>query len=97
MTDHWLVIAGLAGGTLAIRVGGFLLGTTLPTTGPWARSLGALPGCLIAALLAVLLVQAGPVEWGAAAICLVVAMVTRSLPLTMLVGIAAVWLARGLT
>ncbi|GHG80542.1 AzlD domain-containing protein [Pseudodonghicola xiamenensis] len=96
MADPLLVTAGLALGTFAIRLGGYLLGGALPATGPWARGLNALPGCLIAALLAVLLVQAGPAEWGAAALCAVVAVLTRSLPLTMLVGIGAVWLARTL-
>ncbi|WP_026381100.1 AzlD family protein [Afifella pfennigii] len=96
MTDHWLLIAGLAAGTFAIRFGGFLLGSTVPASGPWARALKALPGCLICALLAVILVQGGPAEWFAAAISLGVALATRSLPLTMLAGIASVWLARGL-
>lgn len=96
MADPLSVTLGLAVGTFAIRLGGYLLGSALPASGPWARGLNALPGCLIAALLAVLLVQAGPAEWTAAALCALVAMLTRSLPLTMLVGIAAVCLARAL-
>jgi len=96
MADPLLVTLGLSVGTFAIRLGGYLLGSALPATGPWARGLNALPGCLIAALLAVLLVQAGPAEWAAAALAAVIAMLTRSLPLTMLVGIGAVWLARTL-
>lgn len=96
MIEQGLVIAGLAAGTFAIRLAGYLLGSALPEAGFWARGLNALPGCLISALLAVLLIQGGPAEWAAAALCLVVAAGTRSLPLTMLAGIGAVWLARGL-
>lgn len=96
MDEHWLVIAGLAAGTFAIRLGGYLVGSALPSTGPWAKALSALPGCLIAALLAVILVQAGLAEWVAAAVALAAALWTRSLPVTMLAGILCVWLLRGL-
>ncbi|PLX36596.1 MAG: AzlD domain-containing protein [Hyphomicrobiales bacterium] len=96
MDDHTLLIAGLAAGTYAIRLGGYLLGSALPSEGPTASALSALPGSLIAALLTVIVVQAGPAEWGAAAISLAVALWTRSLPITMLVGVAAVWLLRTL-
>ena len=96
MGEHLPVIAGLALGTFAIRFGGYLLGSAIPSRGPWAHALGALPGCLIAALLAVILVQVGPAEWGAATLALAVALGSRSLPLTMLAGVGAVWLLRNL-
>ncbi|WP_159966307.1 AzlD family protein [Profundibacterium mesophilum] len=96
MNEHLVVISGLAVGTFAIRLGGYLLGARIPSSGPWARALRALPGCLIAALLSIILVQAGPPEWSAAALSLVVALGSRSLPLTMLTGVAAVWLLRSI-
>lgn len=96
MDEHFVVITGLALGTFAIRFGGYLLGAGIPASGPWAQALQALPGCLIAALLAVILVQAGPAEWTAATVALAAALLSRSLPLTMLAGVAAVWLLRGL-
>jgi len=96
MDEHLIVIAGLALGTFAIRFGGYVLGARIPSNGPWTRALQALPGCLIAALLAVILVQAGPAEWVAAAAALAVALLSRSLPLTMLAGVGAVWLLRSL-
>lgn len=96
MNEHLVVIAGLAFGTFAIRFGGYLLGAGIPKNGPWAQALQALPGCLIAALLAVILVEAGPAEWAAATVALVVALLSRSLPLTMLAGVGAVWLLRGI-
>lgn len=95
MAESWTLIAGLALGTFAIRLGGFLLGARLPATGGWARAFAALPGCLIAALLAVLLLQGEPADWIAAGAALAAATMTRSLPVTMLVGIVAVSLARG--
>ncbi|MEM7067639.1 MAG: AzlD domain-containing protein [Pseudomonadota bacterium] len=97
MTEQWIVILGLAAGTFAIRLSGYFLGSRLPSTGIWARSFEALPGCLIAALITVILVQGSSNEWIAAGIALVAALVTRNLPLTMLVGIAAIWLLRNYT
>ncbi len=94
MTDNWLVIVGLAIATFAIRMSGVVLGERLPTTGPWARGLQALPGCLIVSLVTVLLLSGGPAEWIAGAIALGVAIVTKNLPVTMVAGIGAVYLLR---
>lgn len=94
MNDTWWVIAGLAVATFNIRLSGVLLGEKLPTTGPWARGLRALPGCLIVSLVAVLLLAAGPAEWIAGVVALTVAILTRNLPLTMLAGIGAIYLLR---
>jgi len=94
MNDTWWVIAGLAAATVTIRLSGVLLGERLPTTGPWARGLRALPGCLIVSLVAVLLLGAGPAEWIAGAFALTVAILTRNLPLTMAAGIGAIYLLR---
>ena len=90
MRDTWIVILGLTAGTFAIRLGGILLGQQIPTTGPWARGLRALPGCLVAMSL----VSGGGQEWTAAAIAAAVAIVTRNLPATMAAGIAAIWALR---
>ncbi|SDG87284.1 AzlD family protein [Roseospirillum parvum] len=95
-TAPWLLIAGLAGGTFALRLGGYLIGARLPREGRWARAFTALPGCLLSALVATSLAQGGPPEWLAAGAALLVAMLTRNLPLTMLAGVGAVWLLRGL-
>ncbi|WP_306151333.1 AzlD family protein [Roseovarius sp. MMSF_3281] len=90
MPDFGLVLLMLAGGTFAIRLGGYWLGRRLPATGGWAQGLSALPGCLILSLVAVQLLQGGPAEWGAALIAVLIALLTRNLPLTMLAGILAV-------
>lgn len=94
MTSTWPLIAALAVATFSIRLAGFLLGARMPTTGRWATAFNALPGCLIASLLTVILLQGSTVEWIAALIALLVAIATRNLPLTMAVGIATVWLLR---
>jgi uncharacterized membrane protein len=89
MADPWILTAGLAAGTFSIRVAGYALGRRLPDSGPWARGLNALPGCLILSLVVYLLLTGGPAEWGAGALSLAVAFATRSLPLTMLAGVLA--------
>jgi uncharacterized membrane protein len=58
------------------------------------RAFAALPGATIAALVTVLLLQGGGVEWLAAAATLTVALATRSLPLAMLTGVATVAVLR---
>ncbi|MGB0507915.1 MAG: AzlD family protein [Pikeienuella sp.] len=94
MTDQWFLILCLATGTFAIRIGGYVLGAYIPTTGRWAKALNALPGSMIAALLAVILVQGATGEWLAAIVALVAVVLTRSLPVTMIAGIIAIWFLR---
>jgi uncharacterized membrane protein len=94
MADSWLVIVGLSIATFAIRLSGILLGQRIPRDGGWARALNALPGCLLVSLVSVALLSGGPKEWIAAAIAIAVAIVTRSLVLTMAVGIACIWALR---
>lgn len=94
MTESWVLIFGLAAATFAIRLSGYLLGQRLPEHGPWARGLQALPGCLILSLVTYLMMQGGPQEWVAGMIALAVAITSRSLPLTMAAGIAAIYLMR---
>ena len=90
MAETLWLIGGLAALTFAIRLTGYLVGARLPATGRWARAFDALPGCLIAALVTLLLSDAGLSEAIAAALALAVAVATRSLPVTMIAGIAAV-------
>ena len=94
LSSFTIVIAGLAAANLVIRLGGYYLGAALPQTGAWARGLKALPGTLITALVTLQLIQGGPAEWIAGAVALAVAIVSRSLPLTMLAGIVAIYLLR---
>lgn len=94
MSETWVVILGLAAATFGIRLGGYVLGRSLPQSGPVARALNALPGSLIAALLSYVLVTGGPQDWLAALAAAAVAVATRSLPLTIVAGVAAIWALR---
>src|SRR5688572_1916953 len=94
LSESWLLIIALAVATFAIRLAGILLGQRLPTSGFLARALNALPGCLLVSLVSVALMSGGPREWAAAVVAIAVAILTRSLPLTMAAGIAAIWTLR---
>lgn len=94
MSESWVVILGLAAATFTIRLSGVLLGQRIPTHGAWARALTALPGCLIVALVSLSILRGGPQEWGAGLAALATAVVTKSLPLAMAAGIAAMWVMR---
>lgn len=94
MTETTAVILALAVGTLAVRLLGVAIGRRLPSEGAWARALNALPGCLIVSLVSVILASGGRQEWIAGCVALGVAIPTRSLPLTMIMGIAAIWTLR---
>ncbi len=94
MSDAVLVTAALALATIGIRLLGIAVGQNLPQQGIWANVLKSLPGCLIVSLIAVMLLAKGPLEWAAAAVALFVAIATRSLPLTMVIGILTIWLLR---
>ena len=60
-----LAIAGAAGVTYALRLGGLLLAGYLPQNGPFRRVMDALPGTILVALVAPGILAAGP--WGIAA------------------------------
>ena len=94
MTDTWLVIIGIALMTFTIRISGVLLGQRLPRKGAWSRGLNALPGCLIIALVAVLLLSGSLQEWIAGGLAAFVAILTKNLPVTMVVGILSIFALR---
>ncbi len=94
MDERWMLIAGLAVGTFAIRFGGARLGQAIPAHGPVACALSALPGCLIVALVATSMLTGGWREWTTGAVALAAALVTRNVPATMACGIAAIWTLR---
>ncbi|MBI1209702.1 MAG: AzlD domain-containing protein [Azospirillum sp.] len=96
MTEAWLVILFLTIGTFGIRLTGVVIGQQVLKAGAWARAMRALPGCMIVSLVAVSVLSGGPREWAAGLIATAVAVATRNLPITMVSGIAAVWLLRHL-
>ena len=94
MSEPLLLTLLLAAATFSTRYLGVVLGQHLPERGPWTRALNALPGCLILSLVTVMLAGGGPNEWIGAAVAVGFAAWTRSLPLTMIAGIASVWALR---
>lgn len=94
MSNPWTLILPLALGTFSIRFAGARLGRRIPSHGPWARAVRALPGCLIVSMVAVSLTSGDFREWIAGLAAAFAALITRSLPLAMAAGIAAIWLLR---
>lgn len=94
MSDPVLLTLLLAAATFCVRFLGVVVGQHLPTSGPWTRALNALPGCLIVSLVAVILSSGGINEWTGAIAALIVAVLTRNLPITMIAGIFVVWAMR---
>ena len=93
-SNPWFPLGALALITFSLRLAGAMLGRRIPTRGAWARATRALPGSLIVALVAVGLVSGGVREWLAGLASALVALASRSLPLTMAAGIAAIWALR---
>ena len=89
-TEIWLTILGLAVASYTIRLGGYLLAVSLPQGGSWARGMEALPGCLIVALVALMMLNGGVIEWVAGGTVFFVAAKTRNLPVSMLAGLVIV-------
>lgn len=93
-----LAILAMAGVTWGLRAGGLVLARRLRQQGAVARALRQLPACVMAALVAPAVAQGGPAEQLAAALTVAAMALSRSLPLAMVVGVAAVvagrqWLA----
>lgn len=92
--DALLTILGMAAVTYAIRAGGLLLASRLPTTGFVASWMRHLPGAVLASLVAPAILAGGPAEAIAAAVTALVFLVSRNLFAAMAAGVLAVYLAR---
>lgn len=92
--DTVLAILGMAAVTYAIRAGGFLIATRLPTTGFVALWMRNIPGAVLAALIAPELVKGGPAAWIAAGAAALVYLATRNVFATIVGGVLAIFLVR---
>lgn len=97
LDDVWWTILGLSAASFAIRLGGYVLALRIPHSGAWARGLDALPGCLIMALVTLMMMKGGMIEWITGAIVFGLAAKTRNIPLSMLAGITVVAALRLMT
>lgn len=94
--DSLLAIVGMALITYLTRIGGPLLVRLVRGNQRLEACLARLPGSILAALLAPLVLAAGPYEAVASAITLVVSLTTRSMPLALLAGVTTIALLRAL-
>jgi uncharacterized membrane protein len=93
-SEALIAILGMALVTFAIKAGGLLLATRLPTTGFAAAWLKHIPGAVMASLVAPALVTGSAAEALAAAATALVYWATRNLFAAMAVGVLAVYLLR---
>ncbi len=91
-----LTILGAAIVTFAIRAGGLLLAERLPQTGFVALWLKYIPGAVLASLVAPAVINGGPADWIASAAATLGFVLTRNLLATIVIGVAAVFIARHL-
>jgi uncharacterized membrane protein len=89
-----LVIGLMAVGTYLTRAAGLFLATRLKLTGRGETFLQALPGSILAAIVAPAVFAQGAAEVVAAAATAVVAIRTGRLPLAMATGVAVVFAMR---
>ncbi|MEM7047031.1 MAG: AzlD domain-containing protein [Pseudomonadota bacterium] len=80
-------IAGLALGTYGLRVMGMLIGSRLAVYPRLQTALAFIPGCLIVALVSTSLALGSVSVWVIAAACVGVAILTKNLIATLVVGV----------
>ena len=88
--EIWMTIIGLGGASFAIRLSGYLLASQIPQDGMWARALQALPGCLIASLVSLMMLNGTILEWISAVMILAIAAITRKPTLAMFAGMVII-------
>ena len=88
--EIWMTIIGLGGASFAIRLSGYLLASQIPQDGMWARALQALPGCLIASLVSLMMLNGTLLEWISAVMVLAIAAITRKPTLAMFAGMVII-------
>ena len=88
--EIWMTIIGLCGASFAIRLSGYLLASQIPQDGMWARALQALPGCLIASLVSLMMLNGTILEWLSAVMVLALAAITRKPTFAMFAGMVII-------
>ena len=88
--EIWMTIIGLCGASFAIRLSGYLLASQIPHDGMWARALQALPGCLIASLVSLMMLNGTILEWISAVMVLALAAITRKPTFAMFAGMVII-------
>lgn len=89
-----IAILGMAAVTLAVKAGGLLLATRLPTDGFAAAWLRHMPGAVLASLVAPAVANGGPAEAIAAIATVLAYVVSRSVLAAMIAGVCVAYVAR---
>ena len=89
-----VTIVLVALGTYGLRLGGLLLASRMPKTGRARRGMDALPGALLFSLVLPNLVGEGIWGMGAGVLTALVAFRTKNLLLSMIAGMAVIFIQR---
>lgn len=92
--ESLIAILGMTAVTYAIRAGGFLIATRLPTTGFVALWMRNIPGAVLAALIAPEVLKGGPAAWLATVAATLVYLATRNVFATIVGGVLVIFLLR---
>jgi uncharacterized membrane protein len=84
------VIVGMSLATYVTKAGGFWVLSRVTVPDRVEAGLDVLPGAIIVAIIAPELLDAGPAEWGASAVVLVVMVRTENVLLALCSGLVAV-------
>lgn len=84
------VIVGMTLVTYATKAGGFWVLSRISVSDRVEAGLDVLPGAIIVSILGPELLEAGPAEWGASAVVLVVMVRTENVLIALLSGLVAV-------
>lgn len=86
-----IVIAAMAAVTYATRIAGLWLARRFQPSPRVEAALRHIPGAVLISIVAPLVLTGGPAEIVAAGIAAAIMLATDSLPLAVIVGVAAVW------
>ena len=92
--EIWVTVAGLAVASFGLRLAGVIFVSRLPQSGPLARGLDALPGCLMVSLVMVMMMKGGLIEWFAGICVLFSAGITRNATVSTFLGVGLIALLR---
>jgi uncharacterized membrane protein len=89
-----LAIFGMAAVTYLTRIGGLWLARRMAPSERLSSVLGYIPGTVIVSIVAPNVLGRSPSEAVAAGVTVLVSILSGSLPLAMVAGVATVWLGR---
>jgi len=92
--DALLAILGMASVTYLTRVGGLWLARRIAPSERLGAILGYVPGAVIISIVAPNVLAKGPAEAIAALVTVLASILSGSLPVAMIAGVATVWLGR---